>query len=151
MLNKKLSLVLILVALLTFVPACGGKKIKTEGVTGTVTLDGQPLPYATVYFIPAEGNGHEASGVTNENGEYKLQTLLGKADAGTTPGKYLVKFDCYEDYETGRTSKDEDGNDIPEIESRSIIPSRYNDPKTSGFEAEVASGSNRFDFDLRSK
>ena len=50
---KKFSVVLLLVALVAFIPACGGKKIKTEGVTGKVTLDGQPLANATVFFTPA--------------------------------------------------------------------------------------------------
>ena len=149
---KKISVVLLLVALVAFVPACGGKKIKTEGVTGKVTLDGQPLANATVFFTPADGSGgSEASGMTDANGVYKLQTLLGAADAGTTPGKYLVSFTCFEEVETGKTYKNDEGNDGPVTEDRSVIPAKYNSVKTSGFEAEVVKGANTFDFDLQSK
>ena len=149
---KKFSVVLLLAILVAFVPACGSKKIKTEGVTGKVTLDGQPLANATVFFTPADGSGgNEASGMTDANGVYKLQTLLGAADAGTTPGKYLVSFTCFEEVDTGKTRTDEDGKELPITEDRSVIPQKYNSFKTSGFEAEVVKGANTFDFDLQSK
>lgn len=149
--TKQFSIILFLVVLVAFVPACGDKKLKTEGVTGTVTLDGQPLPNATVYFTPLDGSGNEAVGTTDSNGVYRLQTLLGKVDAGTTPGKYSVKFSCYEEFETGKTYTNDEGKEIPETDERSIIPQKYESAQTSGFEAEVVKGANTFDFDLQSK
>ena len=122
--------------------------MKTEGVSGVVTLDGQPLADATVHFIPADSTGSPSYGKTNENGEYKLQTLLGAADAGTTPGQYKVRVECVEMYETGKTFQ-ENGEEKPEMKARSIIPAKYNDENTSGLEATVVKGSNTFNFDLQ--
>lgn len=35
------------------------------------------------------------------------------------------------------------------MKPRSVIPAKYNDEKTSGFEATVVKGENTFDFDLQ--
>jgi len=139
-----------LLALLIAVPACGKKTLKTENVTGVVTLDGSPLKDCTVTFVPAEGSsGVQSYGKTNASGEYKLQTMQGAADAGTTPGEYKVSFKCFETIETGTTT-DDDGVEVPETESRSLLPEKYEDSKTSGFSASVVKGSNTFNFDLTS-
>ncbi len=150
--KNKFFLLVAAAAVLTLVPACGPRPIKTEGVTGVVTLDGAPLANATVTFVPTEGStGVAAAGVTNEKGEYKLQTLLGAADAGTTPGKYAVSFSCYDEVETGETRTDEDGEEVPITEEVNVLPTKYNDAATSGFEADVVDGKNTFNFDLTSE
>jgi len=149
--KAKYFLCFALLALLIAVPACGKKTLKTEGVSGVVTFDGAPLKGCTVTFVPAEGSeGVQSYGTTNETGEYKLQTMLGKADAGTTPGEYKVSFQCFETFETGRTITDDEGNDAPETDSRSILPQKYCDSKTSGCTATVVKGKNTFNFDLTS-
>jgi hypothetical protein len=61
-------------------------------VEGTVTLNGDPLPAATVMFIPTEsGSGkgapRQANGMTDASGHYKLETNNFK---GVNPGKYKV-------------------------------------------------------------
>lgn len=147
--KNKFLLFFALLGLLATIPACGGGAIKTEGVSGVVTLDGEPLPNATVYFTPAEGSAGASQGVgkTNEKGEYKLQTLLGEADAGTTPGEYKVAIDCVEPYETGNMIE-ENGGEIPETKVRSIIPEDYGNPATSGLTATVVEGDNVINFDL---
>ena len=148
--KNKLFLFLALVGLLATVPACGSKAIKTEGVSGVVTLDGEPLAGASVKFVPLDGTGSESVGTTNEKGEYKLQTLLGAADAGTTPGKYGVCFECYEEVETGNMIVNADDQEVPEMEEVNILPKRYAHPDTSELEAEVVKGDNVFNFDLTS-
>ena len=145
---RNLTLLAVLLCLLIAPLGCGKKVLKTEGVSGVVTLDGQPLADATVHFIPADSTGSPSYGKTNENGEYKLQTLLGAADAGTTPGQYKVRVECVEMYETGKTFQ-ENGEEKPEMKARSIIPAKYNDENTSGLEATVVKGSNTFNFDLQ--
>ncbi len=144
---QKTALFAALLCALAVLPACGGGAIKTEGVTGVVTYNGEPLPNATVHFIPTDSTGSASYGKTNEKGEYKLQTLLGAADAGTTPGKYKVKIDCVENYETGETFE-ENGEEKPEIKVRSVIPEMYSNQDTSGLEADVAPGDNTINFDL---
>ncbi|MBR5243282.1 MAG: hypothetical protein IKW13_03535 [Thermoguttaceae bacterium] len=151
--KNKFLLFFALLGLLATVPACGGGAIKTEGVTGVVTLDGEPLANATVYFTPAEGStgALQSVGKTNEKGEYKLQTLLGAADAGTTPGDYVVTVDCVDEVETGRMKKNDDGEDVPETEEIQLVPARYLNGATSGLTATVVKGSNTFNFDLTSE
>lgn len=148
--NIKLSLFALL-ALIAFIPACGGGAIKTEGVTGTITLDGNPLPFASIRFIPLDGTGSESYGQSDSTGVYKLQTQLGKANAGTTPGKYQVAVTCYEEVGTGKFMKDEDGNEIEITEEVSALPAKYNDPTTSGIEVEVTKGSNKINLELVSE
>ncbi len=150
--KKYAALIILVLCATTLFVGCGKKVVKTEGVTGKVTLDGAPLPNANVYFIPVDKNSGalDSFAKTGEDGTYKLQTLTGAANAGTTPGKYLVKFDAQEAVDTGKTQT-VNGEEMPVLESKSILPKRYNDEKTSGFEVDVVAGSNTFDFDLESK
>ena len=143
---KKFALGLVALAMLTVLPACSNA-IKTEGVTGVVTYNGEPLADATVKFIPTDGTGSQSYGKTNEKGEYKLQTLLGAADAGTTPGEYKVTVDCIETVETGKMIQ-ENGEEKPETIAQSLIPAKYNNAETSGLTATVAPGDNKIDFTL---
>src|SRR5437763_7975974 len=57
-------------------------------VEGTVLLDNQPVPDATVLFIPEGGSGQPAQGVTDENGRFQLTTFKDKD--GALPGAYKV-------------------------------------------------------------
>ena len=143
---KNFALCLVALSMLAVLPACS-KAIKTEGVTGVITYNGEPLADATVKFIPTDATGSQSYGKTNEKGEYKLQTLLGAADAGTTPGEYKVTVDCIETYETGNMIQ-ENGEEKPETKARSIIPEQYNNAETSGLTATVAPGDNTINFDL---
>jgi hypothetical protein len=64
---------------------CGkGNLIKVEGV---VTLDGKPLPGATVSFVPV-GEGQPAFGRTDADGSFRLTTS--RTDDGAKPGDYKV-------------------------------------------------------------
>lgn len=143
---KKFALLLVALAALTVLPACSNA-IKTEGVSGVVTYNGEPLADANVKFIPTDSTGSQSVGKTNEKGEYKLQTLLGAADAGTTPGEYKVAIDCVETYETGDMIE-ENGEEKPETIAESLIPAKYNNAETSGLTATVAPGDNTINFDL---
>jgi hypothetical protein len=70
--------------------------IKVVPVTGTVTLDGKPLPLKSVYFFPdraSETLGNGAGGYTDPDAKYYLIANLGGATAdqrGAPPGKYRV-------------------------------------------------------------
>lgn len=75
------------VILLVIGSGCGGsgKPIKTEGL---VTLDGKPVEGATVTFHPEAEKGHVATGLTDGDGVFRLQTF---ADGdGALPGEYKV-------------------------------------------------------------
>ena len=64
---------------------CGNRNLsKVEGV---VTLDGAPLPGATVSFMPV-GEGRPASGMTDSAGYFQLTTF--RTDDGALAGDYRV-------------------------------------------------------------
>lgn len=56
----------------------------STGVTGMVTLDGQPLENATVELVPVDG-GKTAGGRTNADGQFQLEE-------GAVPGEYRVRI-----------------------------------------------------------
>jgi hypothetical protein len=66
---------------------CGGKDqpVKLEGA---VTLDGEPVEGAIVSFLPDEGGGRFAHGMTAKDGSFQLTTY--KPDDGALPGDYRV-------------------------------------------------------------
>ena len=73
-----------LVLLVTLI-GCGGDSDLPDlgSVTGTVTLDGKPLPNATVEFTPVDG-GRPSVAMTEDDGEYELEYTPG--NFGATPG-----------------------------------------------------------------
>ncbi|MDR3197198.1 MAG: YbfJ family protein [Planctomycetaceae bacterium] len=142
----------ILFVCLIFVIGCSGgtNAIHTDKVEGTITFEGQPLAGATVNFSPATaGQGEPSYAQTDENGHYKLQTLLGKPDAGTIPGDYIVTVLKTESVPTGKQEKGPDMQMYDVVKSQSVIPESYGDKAKSPFKAAVVSGKNQFDFALK--
>jgi predicted small secreted protein len=127
--------------------------IKTDVVTGKITLDGQPLTDAYVNFTPQNGGGNAAYSITDKNGVYKLQTSQGKANAGTTQGEYLVTIHKSVFEPTGKKITNSETKELTdELKSREIVPDIYKNPKKSKLSAVVVTGqTNTFDFDLKSK
>jgi len=128
-----------------FLIGCGDGGLATVGVSGTVTYNGEPVANASITFTPkTQGVGHPGYGTTDEKGVYLLQTSQGKADAGTTPGDYLVAIRKVE----------VDPNAPPPApgypaQTRSVIPTRYAQTGTSELTATVENKrSNVFDFAL---
>jgi hypothetical protein len=74
-------------ALLVAGLGCGGsgRPVKTFGL---VTLDGKPVDGATVTFHPGAEKGRAATGLTDGEGVFQLQTFA-EAD-GALPGEYKV-------------------------------------------------------------
>ena len=108
-------------------------------VSGTVTLNGEPLDGATLEFLPP--NGRPSIGLTDAEGHY---TLLFRAD---TPGALVGKHNVRITSQRGR-SGGEGGE--PLVEARpEIVPQDYNDK--SSLTVEVTQGSNTLDFDLEGK
>lgn len=92
---------------------CGGAG--TAEVSGTVTMDGQPVPNALVTFTP-EGEGSPAYGRTDSQGQYKLQYT--QDASGAVPGQYVVSISTY-------TDGDPDA-EPPVPRSPETVPARYN-------------------------
>lgn len=99
-------------------------------VTGTVTLDGQPLPNAAMIFVP-DGPGRTSLGLTDSNGRYALSYL--RDIPGANVGHHYVRI---------TTATEENGG-------RELLPPRYH--VQSELSADVAVGSNTINFALESK
>ena len=134
---------------------CSDGRLKTEPVSGVVTLDGEPLANASVNFRPkVSGQGAAGFARTNEKGEYRLQTMHGHPDAGTLPGEYSVTITKYKSIPTGRKITDSDtGKIVDEMTHVFIFPEMaiYADAEKTPFTATVVKGKNRFNFDVPSK
>jgi hypothetical protein len=121
----------------------GGSKVpELAEVTGTVKLDGQPLPQATVTFSPQVQDGQEgrpSTGATDESGEYSLH--YSTTESGARPGQYRVSISTFRP-----AGEDKDGNEVdgtPET-----VPSVYNSQTT--LTADVKLDGPPIDFELKS-
>lgn len=115
----------------------GGEGPELGSVEGTVTLDGDPLPNATVTFTPRDG-GRLSIGITDDDGHYELKHTPSRD--GALIGKHRVTIT------TASSKTGADGNDI-EIPEK--LPANYN--AETELERDVEAGSNEFDFELDSK
>lgn len=97
-------------------------------VSGTVTLDGVPLPNAIVRFTPT-GPGRTSEGITDADGHYELRYL--RAIRGANIDQHTVRI---------TTASEENGG-------RELLPPHYH--ARSELEARVVNGTNRLDFALR--
>ena len=76
-------------ALLVSGSGCSGGAGRPVKTVGLITLDGQPVAGATVTFHPeTKQQSHVATGLTDEEGAFQLQTFA--PDDGALPGDYKV-------------------------------------------------------------
>jgi hypothetical protein len=127
---------------LVLVLGCGSSRVAS--VSGTVTLDGQPLPDALVSFQPlsegAVNPGPGSTGRTDEQGRYTLRVTGG--GKGAVVGWHKVKVSC----PVGGGGEDAEERRAP---VRDRVPPRYN--RNSELKCEVKPGDNTADFPLTSK
>ena len=122
-------------SLVTFL-GCGGK-YKMAPVTGTITVDGNPLADATVSFTPqAVGTESPAStGKTDQAGKYSLSLVIDGTN-GAVVGKHQVviakSFESSSDVAT------------PEERSKATLPDH-------NLSYEVKPKANQADFNLETK
>jgi hypothetical protein len=115
---------------------CGGTPSNIGKVTGQVTFEGQPLPDATVQFTPVSG-GSPSAGRTDAGGKYDL--VYSREVKGAEIGEHLVAI-------TTAERGDPEG-DPPRQPVAEKIPAKYN--TQTGLKADVKSGSNTFDFEVK--
>lgn len=143
---------LAIVLTLPFIAGCGGAKFSTEFVEGIVTLDGAPLADAVVSFSPTGSSGKYASGRTDATGKYVLTAMQGGGEGkGTLAGEYVVLVTKHEVKQLSTPRPNQGGGPPITTETVNTLPAVYNDAKAAKLTATVASGQNKFDFDLSSK
>jgi hypothetical protein len=113
--------------------AVGCTQSDTVAVTGTVTLDGQPVPDAEVMFNPLPNKpGRMASTHTDSSGHFTLETF--KPGDGAMPGDYVVTLAEY--YPPGKApSPPPGGGPLP-----SRFPVKYGNPEQSPLHVTVERG-----------
>jgi hypothetical protein len=125
------------IALMCSLAGCNSEKLPGLGtVTGTVTMDGKPVPDAMISFEPTTPGMSAALGKTEANGNYEL--YYSRGHKGAPLGENIVKITTFG--ETG----DEDNRQV----RKETVPTKYN--VKSELKADVKRGSNKFDFDLKS-
>lgn len=122
-----------LVVLFAAVVGCQQVGPELGTVTGTVTMDGQPLEGATIAFHPATGRA--SIGSTDSQGKYELGFTMN--EKGALLGKHTVRITVTRDDEG------EEGEETP-----AELPARFN--TESELTADVAAGENVIDFALES-
>src|SRR5262245_23665884 len=88
----RLMIVLAIPALVVLAAGCSGGP-KLAKVTGTVTLDGKPIPKATLTF---EAVGQRPASVRVENGQVVEATTFKPGD-GVPVGSHKVSVSAFED------------------------------------------------------
>lgn len=142
----RICFLLSLSAVFTVAAGCGGVDgPELASVSGTVTVNGDPVEGLVIEFQPADGP--PASGITDESGKYALTATGGRSGAQLGVNQVRVKG------RPANTSEEvmsemaaEEGTDLEALKSLPVIPPKYNEE--SELEADVQPGSNEFNFPL---
>ena len=116
------------------IAGCGPSLPATRYVNGVVTLDGRPVEGAAVLFSPDEGR--PASGTTNAQGEFELQTFA--PGDGAVLGTHKVTVTLKN---VSGVSADPDGlsGEVAPggMQVEWVVPEHYANPTTSGLTVDV--------------
>ncbi|MDR1959163.1 MAG: carboxypeptidase-like regulatory domain-containing protein [Planctomycetaceae bacterium] len=110
-------------------------------VSGTITLDGSPLPDVQVFFVDKKTNTH-SYGQTNERGEYSL--LFDSTKSGVTPGEKLVRITSLPQ---GEEAVSGEGR---VVQAKDKVPAMYNKETTLAVSIDAGKNRQTFDFELKS-
>ena len=135
--DRSVYLVWLPAVLAMLVTGCNWGTPELGTVTGTVTMDGEPLKDAQVEFQP-QRRFPPSYGTTDSLGHYELQYTKDKP--GAVVGTHTVRIT------TQTTGRDESGNEI-QVPQR--VPEKYND--RSQLIKRVQSGENVISFALESE
>jgi hypothetical protein len=124
---------------------CEGR-VKIVPVSGKVTLNGRPLPNASVEFLPiVDGVTMVAPGSAAETGPDGVYSLfvVGTGEPGAAVGRHQVTVYVREGGPPAQTGE----SPVIVHEKKSVVPARYSNPETLSFEVPPE-GSIQADFAL---
>lgn len=121
--------------------------------SGTITLDGNPLPNAVVTFDAPDGQFSYAK--TNSSGHYTLQ--FDSVKQGVTPGEKTVRISTARKIlglnsteEGGEPSNESQGDGVAKKQAETeTVPAKYN--RQSELKLEVTADQTVYDFELSSR
>jgi hypothetical protein len=138
---------LVMFAALVVAIGCSGSSdnLPREAVSGTVTLDGQPLASGSISFNPPAnaGEGMTGGGSQIQNGKFSIPR-----DMGLVPGNYNVAIYASNKAEQTRPAQVGAGN--PKNRAKDLIPAKYNTNTELKYEIKKGGG-NDLTFTLESK
>lgn len=134
---RQLAAAGLMVSLIPLTGCSQGDRPTLGQVSGKVTLDGQPLADATIYFSPDEG-GRDSEGFTDSDGNYSL-TYIGNVK-GAKVGTHTVRAQT--SYET------EDPKTGAPRRTKELVPAKYREQ--SQLKKEVKAGKQTIDIELTS-
>jgi hypothetical protein len=121
---------------------CSEDDLPREAVSGSVTLDGNPLNSGVITFVPNGPDIPSQGGAPVVDGKYSIPRAQ-----GLVPGKYKVVISSGEGRPEKKVDTATDMPGMPPIPAKQAIPPQYN--AASILEASVtAGGKNQFDFNL---
>lgn len=145
---------------------CGDSGPLRHPVEGVLRIDGEPLPFKSLTFLPIEGTeGHGAAGFSDEDGNYKLQAMVPGAlrdYPGCPPGRYRVAIgEPMIPLDSPQPQGDAD-DEAPVVilgtpagsrrkKRKGNIPNLYRWEATTPLIVEVGEGFDNFDLELSSK
>jgi hypothetical protein len=110
-------------------------------LAGKVTIDGEPVDFGSISFLPASEGGGRVSGGLIEKGSYAVPE-----EQGANAGKHRVEIRWRK--LTGKKVRDPDSGEMYD-ERKEGLPTRFH--AESELTAEVSAEQTTFDFDLKSK
>lgn len=133
--SKMAMRILAVAVLAAALVGCGPGHPPTYSVTGIVTLNGDPVEGARVYFAPTDPKGKTASGDTDAQGKFSLRSY--GANDGAQAGSYKVFVTKAESVE-GKQIADAEPDSV-EVTTINHIPVKYNTAATTDITADVTS------------
>ncbi len=131
-------------ALLFLTVLCGcDQGPKRNYIYGRVTLDGQPLDFGSITFVP-DPTGPKASGII-EQGHYQIEAARGPLTGGKFVEIRAPRYSADEPMPATRSDKMRQLAVAPEA-----LPQRYN-AKTELRATVTEDGPNEFNFELQSE
>ena len=157
--KQKISLLF----LLAMVLGCGDNRPTLVPIKGKLTLDGKPVPFKHVKFLPVNVTpGIGGGGVTDKNGDFSLianRPGSVKDEAGVPPGAYrvVVVEPLYDPEAIAPPTKPEDGPapavGIPQPKrtgGKVAIPGQYASAESTPLTIEVPASGGSIALELKS-
>ncbi len=124
---------------------CSAGQEPTYPVSGTVTLEGQPVSGGTIFFRPA--SGPLATGAIDSQGHFELTTYA-QGD-GAVAGKHAIALGPPDKTFTVSAEELELPDDPEALRQTVPFPARYLSFESSELSADIERQPNRMAFELR--
>lgn len=157
--KQKIGLMLLAV----LVASCGDNRPTLVPIQGKLSLDGNPMPFKHVKFLPENVTpGVGGGGVSDKEGNYSLLAIRPgsiKDEVGVPPGNYrvIVVEPLYDPEATAAPAKPEDGPapavGVPlprKSNARVAIPPKYGNAETTPLKVEVPAKGGTIHLDMKS-